>query len=686
MPSPQYPNPEDGIIQSPQINAAGKPTQTSVKDAGMAKDIVETLITSNRNRQIVNSRIMAKYNAERPYDSYKMEAEGLGWRQNFTTKPLPMMIEKVAPRFTEAVANLKYLTNAALSNKWENSTEKTEKFRKIITETIRARKGWKTLVEDIAFDNALFGHTVVAWLDELSWFPKHFSQDASFLADGTPQDAFASQVVVLKEVLLPHELFEFIKDREAADMAGWNIQNTVKQINTASPKQLQDQLGSGGTIEAWYQNAQRELTLGTSYMTGASVIVVYSLLVREITGKVSHYRLAGTERAEIFSKESRFDSMESAVSFFSYQKGNGKMHGSKGVGRDIYELAGMLDRTRNEIVDRSILSGKTFVQGDIKQIHKFKVSVVGMTAIVPSGWTVLEQKIDGNIEPFLKLDAYFSMLVDQLIGTVSPPRMEGEAFRSSTAWNLVAAREEENRDAKITRFLEQFTNLVQTMQRRICDKKTDDEDAEAAREKLKEFLTDEEIDELANQPVAGTIRDLTPMERQMVAMVANEKKGNPLYNQRALEVEDLTARINADFADRVLLPQNDPTEQAEQQRTQLLEFTPLQAGQPVPVSPRDNHLIHMEMLLPVAEQTAGAIMQGAAETTALEAVLAHLTEHYNRALEQGVPKEKLKAVADVVKKSGEVLAQLKALDQEANQLQQEGQSAEAEMAGQPPMM
>lgn len=682
MPSPQYQNPEDGVIQSPEINSAGKPTQRAVKDAKMAKDIVDVFITSNRNRQIVNSRIMAKYNSERPYDAAKMEAEGLGWRQNFTTKPLPTMIEKVAPRFTDAIKNLKYFTNAALSNRWENSTEKTEKFRKIITDTIRSRKGWNTLIDDIAFENALFGHAVVAWLDELSWFPKVFKQDESFLPDGVTQLVASAQALALKEVYLPHELFEYIKDREAAGDVGWLIENTIEQINKASPQQLREQLGSGGTTETWYQNAARELTLGTSYMSGASVIVVYSLLVREVTGKVSHYRLAGTEMKPIFEKEDRFKSMEECLAFFSYQKGNGKMHGSKGIGRDIYELAGMLDRTRNEIVDRSILSGKTLIQGDIKRIHTFKVSVVGMTAIVPNGWTVLEQKIDGNIEPFLKLDSYFSMLVDQLIGSVSPPRLEGEAFRSPQAWNLVAQREEEGKDAKIARFLEQFAEMVQTMQRRICDSGTDDKDAKEAREKLKEFLSDEELKELAEQPVAGSVKDYTPLERQLIALVVGEKKGNPLYNQRQMEVEDLTARIGADFAKRVLLPENDPTEQAEQQRLQQLELLAIQSGQSVPVSPRDNHMIHLQMLTPVAEQIAGAIMQGQADTVALEAILAHLTEHYNRSLEQGTPKEQLKPVADIVKKAGEVLAQLKSLDQEAQQLQAEGQ-AEGPMEEQP---
>lgn len=662
-----------GLIQSPKINDAGKPTQRSISDIKMAKDVVNTVIAANRNRQTVNSRILAKYNAERPYDAAKLEAEGLGWKQNFTTKPLPLMIEKVAPRFVEAVSGLKYLTNSKLSTEWQNCTEKTEKFRELITNAIRARKGWRTLVEDIAFDNALFGHTVVAWLDEFTWLPQHFKQDENFLPDGTKQVTSFSQVVVLKEVYLPHELYAKIEDKEAADTVGWNVENTRQVINSASPAAIKDRMNVGGTLETWYQNAARELTVGASYMAGASIIVVYSLLVREVTGKVSHYRLGGQEMAEVFTREDRFESMDECLSFFAFQKGNGTMHGAKGVGRDIYELAGMIDRTRNEAVDRSILAGKTLIQGNMREIHKFKMSVIGATAIIPEGWTVLEQTIDGNVEPFLKMDAYFQSLVDQLIGSVSPPSPgagQGEAFRSPQAWNLLASREEEGKDVRIGRFLEQFTDMVGTMQKRLCDADTGEQDAKDLQEALLKVMTREEIDELANQPVAGTVKDLTPMERQMLVMVANEKKGNPLYNQRQLEVEDLNARVGADFARRVLLAENDPTESAEQHRFQQLEMALLALGQPVPVSPRDNHLMHLEVLMPTAEQMGAALLQGNTDTHAFEATIAHINEHYTQAQQHGVPEEKLKPVAELMKKAGQALAQLKELDTQAGQLRQ----------------
>lgn len=675
----------DGVIQSPDISEAGNPRQHAIRDVSQAREVVRSIIEAGRNRSVVNARLLAKINAERPYDQKQMEMEGLGWRQNFSTRPLPQIVDKVAPRFTQAVHGLKYLTSSSLSDKWTNSAEKTDLFRKTITELIRARPDWETLIEDIAFTNALFGSAVVAWLDELTWFPRAFPQDESFVSDGTKQLPKYAQVAVLKEVYLPHELFAMIKDRDEAKAVGWDIEKTIEAINNASPQQLRDILGSGGTIETWYQNAIRELNVGASYTGGANVISVYSLLAVEVNGKVSHYRLAGEKLELIFDKDDRFDSAESCLAFFSFERGNGTLHGSKGLGRQIYELAGMMDRSRNEIVDRAIMSGKTLVQGDIKRLHTFRMSVIGSTVIIPNGWNVLQQRIDGDIEPFLRLDAYFGLLIDQLVGNVSPPQLggQGEAFRSPAAWNLLAAREEEGKDTRISRFMHQFVAMIQTMQRRIVDPSTVDKDAKEAQEKLLEKMTREELNEIAMQPVAGTIRDLTPMERQMIVALAQEKRGNPLYNQRALEVEDVTARLSAEFADKVLLPVEDPTEESEQTRLQLLEIVLLSHGQPVPVSPRDNHEIHLKVLLPATEQLAGQIMQGQMETAGLEAMITHITEHVNAAIAAGVPKEALKDAQALVKKAGTAIGQLKELDAQAQQMQQE--SAEVDAAqGAPP--
>jgi len=634
-----------GAVSSPQLSPSGKPKNRAIRDKEQAKSIITKLECANTDRNKKNARIMAKYNSERPYTQTTLESEGLGWKSNFTTKPLPMLIDKVAPRFVQAVDGVKYLTNSALPESTPGAAVKTEAFRREITSTIRGRPGWRNLVSELGQENALFGYAGMAWLDEFHWFPKFFRQDKFYVPSGTKQMPNHAQVVALQETAMLHELADLIKDRAAAEIRGWDVKATTNSINSAMPENRRTQQKDP---ERAYEDMMRESVVGTSYEDGARVVTLWHLLATEVTGKVSHYIFDQSDFTELFSSEDQFDTMADAIAFFSFQQGNGTMHGSKGIGREIYAMAGILDRARNEVVDRLNLSGKIIIQGDEKQLKRFKMSVVGNAILIGQAYNVIEQKFDASVEPFLQLDSFLTGLLDQMAGATTPKVFEGERVTKAQV-DLFASREEESRDTIIGRFLNQFADLMTTMQRRLCDPKTADDDAKAMQKRLLELMPREELDMLAKQPVAETVKDYTDMERQQVVIAAQEAQGNPLYNQRELQRRKLTAQISEEFADAVLLPEEDPTVIAEQTRLQQLELILIVGqGAQVPVSPRDNHLVHLGIIMPVMEQTAQAAAKDPHAVQTLQALLAHAESHYKAAEAAGAPKEQLQEIGKVL--------------------------------------
>ena len=126
--------------------------------------------------------------------------------------------------------------------------------------------------------------------------------------------------------------------------------------------------------------------------------------------------------------------------------------------------------------------------------------------------------------------------------------------------------------------------------------------------------------------------------------------------------------MNSEFAARVLLPDNDPTEEAEQNRMQKLELVLLGHGEAVPVSPRDSHKIHLQVLMPATEQVASQMMQGQFPASVLETLVAHVNEHYTQAIRQGTKPAELAEVAQFLSKVGPELAKLKQIDQQAAQV------------------
>lgn len=694
-----------GTISSPGVSAGGKIKRRAIRDAKQARAIITSLENASRERNQKNARIMAKYNAEKPFSQKSLEQDGLGWKSNFTTMPLPMLVDKVSPRFVKAEESIKYLVNSALPDNVPGNPAKTEAFRREITSTVRARPGWKDLIAEIAQENCLFGFTSVAWTDEFHWFPQHFRQDEFYVPSGTKHQSSSAQIVILREVFLIHELFALIEDNEAASTAGWKIENTVLAVNSAMPENRRSQHYDWGRIQ---EDLIRESTVGASLETGALTVTVWHLFAQEVTGKISHMIVVdqaqgapgyprasdASEKTVLFDREDQFDSMDQCVGFYSFQQANGKLQGSKGIGRQVYSLAAMVDRARNEIVDRLNLSGKIIIQCDEKAGRRFKASIVGPALLIGHGYEVNSMKIDGATEPFIAMDQFLTSLLDQMAGSTTPKAFEGERV-TKAAVDLFAAREEEGRDNILSRFLGQFAAMMRTVQKRLCDPDTADDDAKKMQERLLKVMSREELTELSKQPVAETISDYTGVERQQIVLIAQEGRGNPLYNQRELERRKLSAQISDEFADSVLLPDEDPTELAEQTRLQMLELLILaQQASQVPISPRDNHLVHLQTLLPALESTAttAADPDPAAAGHGVEvmhAMLDHANQHFEAAESQGVPKSELAEIGALLKKlSGAIEQVTQQVEQQAdlvNAPEELPPSPEAmAAAGQPP--
>lgn len=669
-----------GAVSTPELSSSLKAKRRSIRDMKQARNIITSLQQAARERNQKNARIMARYNAEKPYTQSQLEAEGLGWKNNFTTKPLPMIVDKVAPRFRKALEGVKYLTNSSLPGDVPGNAEKSEFFQSEITKLIRSEPGWTDFVSEIAQENALFGFAACAWLDEFHWFPKFFRQDMFYVPTGTKQLANTAQIVALRERFLVHELFALIEDREAAQAAGWNIEATVAAINNAMPETRKSQQTDWERV---FEDLVREANVGISHEQGALVVNVWHLLAQEVEGKVSHYILLeqttgggsdGSRWSEhdldepLFEREDQFDSMADSVAFFCFQQGNGTLHGSKGIGREIYAMAGMLDRARNEVLDRLNLAGKLVIQGDDKKLRRFKMSVVGNALLIDQNFLISERKIDPAVEPFLQLDQFLTSLLDQMAGAVTPRALEGERV-TAAAVNLLAGREEEGRDNHITRFLGQFTTAMSTMQKRIVNKDTASEKAKDFQKRMLERMTREELDKLASQPPAETVADYTEEERQKVVIVASEGRGNPLYNQKELERRKLVAVIGEEFANAVLLPDEDPTVLAEQTRLQMLELSLITTqGTQVPVSPRDNHMVHLQVLMPAMESAAQVAAQQPDGLPILQAMVVHATAHFEAAKNSGAPKDQLAEVEKILSTLNSSMEQLAQLAQAQQQV------------------
>jgi len=662
-------NSGDGT-NNPDLSRSLKPRRRAISDDGQLKELITSLEQENRERNTRNARIMAKYNAEKPYKDRELTEAGLDWRSNFSTQPLSTLIDRVAPRFARVVQSARYLTAAKFPAHIAGADDKTETFRKEVTSLFRSRDGWKSLISEIAQENSLFGYTLAGFTDEKAWFPRHFRQDEFYVPGGTKQSISACPMVVLRETLLPHELFELIEDYEAAEAAGWEIENAIDAVNKAMPDDVRGRIA---TDERKYEDMVRETNLYASFAKGAKVIVIYHAFVTEVTGQVSHYIVDGRSWKRLFGREDQFDSMKDLGAFFSFQQANGKLQASKGIGRTVYAMAGIIDRSRNEVVDRFQMSGKVIVQGPEKELRRFSMSVIGSAIVISDSFEVTQHKIESGVEAFIGLDNWVLRLMDEIAGSVSPAQVadqiQGERPTNGQI-NLIADLNNEGKDTKIERFVTQLADLFSTMQRRAYDSGVIDQDARDSRARCLEIMTEEELDYIRNRPAAETVDDLTDRDRQIIIAVTTEVRNDPLVNAKKALEKKLTAAVSAEFAKDLLLPDNDPTETAEQTRWSRVENLILQQGLPVDVSPRDNPQIHLAVLLEGAGALAAQVAQDPSIVETLQKFVEHGDSHVQIALGSGVKKDQLAnemSALDSLRQGIQVVAQAAAaqLDQQA---------------------
>ena len=627
------------LINSPGYDPTKKlpknPPVRAIKDAQQAAQVVTSVINASRERNTKNARVQAKYNAERPFKQTRLDNEGLGWKTNITTNPLSMTVDKIAPRFERALASAKYLTSSALPATVPGAAKKNEEFQREITQLCRRKAGWAELVGDVAQENALFGFTSLGNLEEWSWFPTHFRQDRFFIPPLTKQDADESQLVVWTELFMPNQLVEILSDRSAAEDAGWKYENAVKSINYALP--VNQRSTHSESLRIW-EDLTRESNLASAYIDSARMVELYSILVKETSGKITHWRLnrtpATAEWALVFQRDDRFDKFSDIATFFSFQKANGTMHGSKGVGRLVYDTAAVIDKARCEVIDRLQLAGKILLTGEEKQIKRFRMSMFGNAILIGSAYQVQQQTIEPHTEEFFSLDQFLTSLIDQQVGNVSPRMFTGDRVTKAQV-DLFASREEESKDTPIMRFLMHWSKAISTIQRRACSADCDEDDAQAMRKRLLAIMSEEELKQLAETPSAMVVQDLTGLDRQQIILIAQENQGNPLVNQVELKRRQLTAQMGADFAEAVLNPVNDPTQLAEQTRMQDIENILIQIGKPVAVSPRDNHLIHIESVMKVIDELVSSLVDDVSKAPVAEIAIDHVVAHAQMVLAAG---------------------------------------------------
>lgn len=681
---PDFDGTED-VPQSPDLSDELKPRRKSVEDASQALAICRSLSQENENRVSEYARIRAKYdNIEPPFSPTLLVEEGKEYKSNFSSGFLSSLANTVLTRITMRLKRTHYLTGSSLPNGVENAVEKSECFRRAFTHMLRSWDAFPFFVSNLALETILCGKSFVSFDGPADWRPRIMRIDDAAIPNGVKQGEKPS-FVRIKRIYTVAELFDFIREKDIAEDAGWNIENTVEAINAAHPID-KDEQDTPTEAALTYEDMVRELIPSYAYTSGANSIQVETLLVQEFDGSVSLWMVDSETENELFHAESIYTDMADAFQYICYEIGNGAVYGSYGIGQKIYDIAVNVEKSRNYSVDQLRNSGKFIAQtSDPNNLNQIELVVTDDYTFLAGGtFAGNTAALASNFEAWATADRYLRGMAEEKIGAFIPESQASE--KTATQSQIDALKEQETRDSVIDNFLTYFGRILYMVQKRAGNVNNTALPAKIFQDTCLAQMSLEEFTYLVNKAPAQTTIEFTDSVQQAQAQFLASRIGNPAWNQYLLEKTLASIVIGPELTMQLMLPAGDQTMFIEARRQQIEEMVGLSDGLPIDVSPRDNHLVSIGVLMGDKDQMTGqwnGAISGLVNEGNLAAAsnaLKHFMSHYQFGQQQNVLGESENVIKSFL---ADMQNQMQAIASEQAKMQQAKQQQGGQMLPNP---
>lgn len=648
----------------------------SVKTVDHAWNICKACEQNNRTRAARTADIQSLHDGEPPRSSAAQTERGKSWQSNASTNWLAGIVGRVSQRFVNSIISQIYVTSSALPSMVGSSKPKTDLMRAKFTKLIRSWDGNTGLINSLAVETALQGYAYAVFLDPYTYKPTMFKQDRAFVPEQSGQHARDLQFFVAKMDYRLDEFLDLFKDEEAAKEVGYDIPNCVYAANNA--RMMDPREDATTTQFRKFVEMINEGVLGLTFTSsGPRIVSCWLLFNREYDGQVSFWLVHRDTGKMLRFSFKLFPKMQDAIAMFSFEPGNGCIHSSKGLGRKLASLTIMKELFRNGIIDNSRMSGLMVLRVDSKDKSKFAPAVMAPFIMLDKSVEIPQQQFITNADSYRVVDTQIDGWAEQSVGAYLTQQIDpaGRSDKTATEAQIDARRENEAADIMIRRWIDQFSNLTQIQQKRAF---SDDNIAEARRmtnqliedpakntpdfyegkanidpdvlRTLTEIMldplniTDDEIKVWRESPASPLAHNTDAAVAQGVSVVVQKYAGNPNIDQPKLIQKDIENIVGSELAQELFIPTADQTLVAEARRLQLMESnTMLATGLEVPVSPRDNHLVHGATIQELLTQFAApALSQPNPQPNILKAAelnLNHLLAHLQLGAAQGLNRD-----------------------------------------------
>lgn len=480
----EQPNPNSGDIDLKTITD-GKVPSMRLDDPDHAFATVGILKDAQELRAINETKVKGMLDGNPPYSPTKLRQTAQSYRANVNFREAEAIHSAAVTPYYDLFAEAPYYADVQLDQ--ENPNIGARKSKTVTLEfdrMLRKYDGFDYNIQLAIGDLVDYGKGFVFWENNKDWWFQSVNQDRVMVPDGTPTNVDALEIIVVRQSYRVHELYKMIKNRDAANSAGWNVDQVMLEIETAFPEAEQ----STDRISRMRMDQQMLRNQDLYQSVRSSTVEAAHIFVKEFDGSISHLIISETaprktpEGGEVpkkfmFKKRGRFENFRQVVGAMFYDIGDGTWHSVKGLLIKMYPFIEIKNRLTCSYIDNAFLGNSILVQPTTaKSSIESALQQIGPLTILKHGFNIQQWGLAGRLEESLAvertLDNRLSSNIGQYRTTVQ--REDGNP-ETATKVRADVAKETTLTKGAVNRMYSQLDFVYEEIYRRVvAENVTDD--------------------------------------------------------------------------------------------------------------------------------------------------------------------------------------------------------------------
>ena len=618
----------------------GKPLKSRIKDVKSALSIFQGLRKADEKSSVNRARVDAMFDGANPYNQGQLSSSGQGLKTNLNFGEAQRLLDISLSAYVDLYSSLEKLVEVkGTEGEPSEITQQEDIVSEEITHLLRSWPEFHS--HSLRLCTTFIKHgTGITYFDTPDDWKFRVGSFADILIPRqTPASESAIDVAVGRRQYHMHELFNFIKNPDAAKKVGWNVSEVkrvlLKNVTTHGR-------GASGTNYADWESLQAEMK-NNDLLGGHQnpTISVLHFWVRELDGSVSHYITSELDPKDfLYEKISRYEKPEHAYVMFAYGVGsNGTYHSIRGLGHRIFNHIQTRNRLRCQMIDGAMLGSAVMIQPENQRaLDELGFTYYGAYAVLSPNVNIIEKAVPNLSTAVIPaLEDITNQLAQNTdtISTYGP--QQSSPYRNQM--QVVADMDVSTRlsGASLNLFYVSWNRLLKEIVRRIISGKKSDPE-------LKEFYR-----RCADRGVQESfIKSLDTARTKAVRSIGNGSYANRLVALRELQSiagsfddvgrknltrDIVSTRVGHDLADRYA-PVAEEGRPTIDSNIAFLENQQLSTGNPVPVVSTELHAVHLAEHIPALTGIIEQLDVGQADPMAVLPALQAFYEHIALTTEQ----------------------------------------------------